>query len=546
MKRLLTSLVLMSVASMTWADWMIEYDFQDGLPAGLYQATNRDLSTDFADVQDGMLRVVHGDLLEETSNLYMMLPLSTDLRAASEGIPGPVTLYFEMMVPDVGGSVGIVDVAFGLSNIDPDTVADVRYDSFSPMMRIDSGDQNFEYRDGGNGYVEVTQLEAGVKYSVWVEVDYSLNFAVFYIQGGVYTTVTEVGLGAFRKDPGEGETVDYFAALLSRGNSVDGPKGVDHMFFDNLAIDVTGKNLTNPTGNWKVQYDFEDGLPAEVYQATNRDLSTDFADVQDGMLRVVHGDLLEETSNLYVMLPFEDDLRAASEGIAGPVTAFFDMMVPDVGGSVGIVDVAFGLSNIDPDTVADVRYDSFSPMMRIDSGDQNFEYRDGGNGYVEVIQLEAGVKYSVWIEVDYSLNFAEFFLQGGVYATRTSVGLGAFRKDPGDGETVDYFAALLSRGNSVDGPKGVDHMFFDNIAYDLTGQNATRPSTGGGGTGGGGGETWAGFPVDDMGDVDTGGWMGWVNVTNAPWVWNYTLEQYIFIEEANVSMDGAWLFVNDL
>ena len=290
--------------------------------------------------------------------------------------------------------------------------------------------------------------------------------------------------------------------------------------------------------DWTVEYDFENGLPEEIYLATNQELSTDSADVRNGMLSVNHGDLLEATSNLYCMIPLSADLRAASMTAGGAVTTYFEMMIPAVGGTVGIVDVAFGLSNVDPDTIAEDRYNSFNAMMRIDSGDQNFEARDGGS-YVEITPLEADVKYSVWLVVDYTLNFVEIYVQGGIYTEQTNVGLFAFRVDPGDGQTVDYFNALLSRGNSVDGPKGVDSMHFDNIAIDTSGLNLSTPSAGGGNPG----DSWAGYPVLDGGDCNTGDWLGWVNVLTEPWIWSYTLNGWFYVEEGNIGAGGSWIYM---
>jgi hypothetical protein len=56
--------------------------------------------------------------------------------------------------------------------------------------------------------------------------------------------------------------------------------------------------------------------------------------------------------------------------------------------------------------------------------------------------------------------------------------------------------------------------------------------------------TWAGYDINEDGDVDTVDWMGFLNVTNAPWVYSYTLGKYIYLPEANVSDNGAWAYVN--
>jgi hypothetical protein len=55
--------------------------------------------------------------------------------------------------------------------------------------------------------------------------------------------------------------------------------------------------------------------------------------------------------------------------------------------------------------------------------------------------------------------------------------------------------------------------------------------------------TWAGYPVDDQGKVDTLGWLALLNVATAPWVWNYSLQGWIYLPEDHVSESGAWTFI---
>ena len=57
-----------------------------------------------------------------------------------------------------------------------------------------------------------------------------------------------------------------------------------------------------------------------------------------------------------------------------------------------------------------------------------------------------------------------------------------------------------------------------------------------------GGETWAGFPVVD-GNVDTVAWMGFLYVANDPWVWSYSLSQWLYIDQSGVSESGGWAYI---
>ncbi|MEX0332342.1 MAG: family 16 glycosylhydrolase [Puniceicoccaceae bacterium] len=56
------------------------------------------------------------------------------------------------------------------------------------------------------------------------------------------------------------------------------------------------------------------------------------------------------------------------------------------------------------------------------------------------------------------------------------------------------------------------------------------------------GTTWANWPEVE-GNVDTGGWMGWLFVTNDPWVWSYSLSRWIFLPEDFIDESGGWVYV---
>ncbi|MEX0325332.1 MAG: thrombospondin type 3 repeat-containing protein [Puniceicoccaceae bacterium] len=54
--------------------------------------------------------------------------------------------------------------------------------------------------------------------------------------------------------------------------------------------------------------------------------------------------------------------------------------------------------------------------------------------------------------------------------------------------------------------------------------------------------SWAGWPNTD-GNVDTGGWMGWLFVSNDPWVWSYSLNKWIFLPQEYVDAGGGWVYI---
>lgn len=59
-------------------------------------------------------------------------------------------------------------------------------------------------------------------------------------------------------------------------------------------------------------------------------------------------------------------------------------------------------------------------------------------------------------------------------------------------------------------------------------------------------ETWGGFDVfaeSGTKTVDTGTFLGWLEVTEDPWVYSYSLEKYIFLPEGFIDESGAWSYI---
>ena len=52
------------------------------------------------------------------------------------------------------------------------------------------------------------------------------------------------------------------------------------------------------------------------------------------------------------------------------------------------------------------------------------------------------------------------------------------------------------------------------------------------------GQTWYGYTVAAENWVDTGNWMGWVNITFDPWVWVEGLAKYVYVND-----DSGWVYV---
>jgi hypothetical protein len=57
-------------------------------------------------------------------------------------------------------------------------------------------------------------------------------------------------------------------------------------------------------------------------------------------------------------------------------------------------------------------------------------------------------------------------------------------------------------------------------------------------------DTWAGYPIINAAkDVDTGDFLGWINVFHGDYVWCYAMDGWMYCPEANVHESGAWVYV---
>ena len=279
-------------------------------------------------------------------------------------------------------------------------------------------------------------------------------------------------------------------------------------------------------GDWMLINDFNEPTDLDsVTDVINTEGSGAHTELIDGRLAAFPGLPGADTSasNLFAGINLGMDLRALSEAAEGPISVYLQIIQPTVSDGAGgtrkaIVDTVWGLTHFDPDKFTTEAYNAYNAMARINFGNDNLEVRDDTKYVASGEILQADVVYELWIEVDFFFNEWVGYVKGGQWTERTQL-IGTddeflgFRKIPGFEEdavtpqTVDYFLIALSAGavNHSAGVKGVDPTYFDNIYVDTTGVNATSPVETGG-------NTWAGFPVSEAGDVDTGAWLGFINV----------------------------------
>lgn len=103
----------------------------------------------------------------------------------------------------------------------------------------------------------------------------------------------------------------------------------------------------------------------------------------------------------------------------------------------------------------------------------------------------------------------------------------------GPGERANFRFQVAGAG-TTDRVEGDWGTFFalDNIAFSVNTITDPEPTP-----------MWAGYEIDDSGNVDTGAWLGVVNVDAAPWIWSFSLEAWLYLPEDVIEESGSWSFV---
>ncbi|MEX0322088.1 MAG: DNRLRE domain-containing protein [Puniceicoccaceae bacterium] len=56
--------------------------------------------------------------------------------------------------------------------------------------------------------------------------------------------------------------------------------------------------------------------------------------------------------------------------------------------------------------------------------------------------------------------------------------------------------------------------------------------------------TWAGYPIEEDGvSVDTGDFLGWINIQHDPWIWVYSLGKYVYMPSEGMLGGGSWTWL---
>jgi hypothetical protein len=181
------------------------------------------------------------------------------------------------------------------------------------------------------------------------------------------------------------------------------------------------------------------------------------------------------------------------------------------------------------------------------------EHRDGG-GYTTTdpgVFFEDDVWYEFWMVIDNKyevidevlqhLGTYELYIKGPNDSAPVLINVGT----SGQGEASTRAKALTAEGAAMPiiwfmcgvttDDSLSDFWFYDDAYIDYAGENLLSPFDDPL-------PTWNGLPVDGNGNVDTGDWMGIINVSNGDFVYSYTLEQYIYLPESIITDSGSWTY----
>jgi hypothetical protein len=177
-------------------------------------------------------------------------------------------------------------------------------------------------------------------------------------------------------------------------------------------------------------------------------------------------------------------------------------------------------------------------------GDFRYGYDSGDSGGLSTSSVTGdqaiGTTYSVTVVANNSTTSSLTYTYGGTEYTLAALTYSIFV----DGALADQ-DILLQTGTADYDPaagigrfgflgdsdaKGGADVYIDNLVL-YTGADISESA----------GSGWLGYDVID-GIADTGDWMGMVQVENAPWIYNYSLQGYIYLDEAGASETGSWIY----
>ncbi len=298
---------------------------------------------------------------------------------------------------------------------------------------------------------------------------------------------------------------------------------------------ATFGSLHTGHAQWEILDDFEDG-DAEGWTVFNtshgEDDVTGFFTVMDKPFGG-EGMALSASAGfgLYNDFHIIRPIPPIEEGETG--TLYFEVAQTDEGHNtvMGLTDVEEIITE-DPENL--VKWGNYEASVRI-ALNSEFDVRNEGE-YQMVGTVSSETWYKVWMVVDNWDDVFDVYVEGGEeYPTQTLIAEDVVFRNTATFDPLVNFLILMAAGNP-DRPTSGSPVYYDNLAIDLSGENLEEPETDSS-------PMWDEYPMDADGWVDTGSMMGWINVSQKPYVTSVAFGgEYVYLPESSIDSTGGWGF----
>lgn len=168
----------------------------------------------------------------------------------SQGTTATLFLRVAWDIRDIDLSLGMTDVA--------NPISDSIFNSFTQFesqvgFSFAPGFDDIIARNGGGAALLTTEVQPLTWYDLWLVIDNAADTTQVYIQGGAFANQTLLQNGglsefAFRNGNAENDLVTFFIATGRNTDSVppNATENIGPFYIDDLYIDTSGRNLTNP------------------------------------------------------------------------------------------------------------------------------------------------------------------------------------------------------------------------------------------------------------------------------------------------------------
>jgi len=504
---------------------------------------------------DGSPAIVVEALGSQTANSHFIQSYNFPAPAPADSV---YTIYYRWMYP-TGGAVSHQELAI-YAGQDEILVDGAVLKGNGPWYHNWSS-LGFCYNGGGAWECEppLGQFLADTWYEYWLVIDPANISFDWYIRGGDFTEISVVYLDALYANLDT--TAPLKAIQQMFWNGQDGLFGPQ--YYDAMYIDTDGENLVTPAelgsifggaggSTWtevnaldvaadldKVDiFDVFNGATGDPSTLTLVEDPTGALKNPDGTPAIVVEALGSQTADSWFLQSYNFPEPAPTDSV---YTVYYRWMYP-TGGAPSHQELAT-LAGQDEILVDGSVLKANGPWYH-NWVDLAFCYNGGGSWECgpAIGQYLADTWYEYFMVIDPANISYDWYIRGGEFTEITPIFQDALYANL---DTTDPLKALQQMHwmgqQGLFGPQ-----YYDAIYIDTTGENMATPPELGSIFGGGTSDTWAGYPIsNDVGDVDTGTWLGWVNVTHAPWIFSYSLSQYMYIEEAGVTDAGSWAYISN-